>query len=64
MYEDIFNENPVIEEKPKVNYDELDAEVIKKLQSNEINVDETVKNLEKWYKGELNSKIIHGRIKF
>lgn len=51
MYEDIFNENPVVEEKPRKNYDELDAEVIRKLQNNEINVDETVKNLEKWYKG-------------
>jgi hypothetical protein len=52
MYEDIFDENPVIEEKPKKNFDELDAEVIKKLQNNEINVDETVKSLEKWYRGE------------
>lgn len=49
---DIFNQNPVVDDKPKKNYDELDVEVIKKLQSNQINVDETVKNLEKWYKGE------------
>lgn len=52
MFEDIFNENPVVEEKPTKNFDELDAEVIRKLQNNEINVDDTVKNLEKWYKGE------------
>lgn len=49
---DIFNQNPVVDDKPKKNYDELDVEVIKKLQNNQINVDETVKNLEKWYKGE------------
>lgn len=53
MIEDIFNENPVVDDKPRKNFDELDAEVIRKLKSNEINVDETVKTLEKWYKGEL-----------
>lgn len=53
MYEHIFNENSVIGEKPRKNFDEADAEVIKKLQSNEINIDETVKNLEKWYKGKM-----------
>lgn len=52
MFEDIFNESPVLEEKTKKNFDELDAAVIKKLQNHEINVDETVKSLEKWYKGE------------
>lgn len=52
MFADIFNENPVLEEKPRKNFDELNAGAIKKLQSNEINVDETVRNLEKWYKGE------------
>lgn len=52
MIEDIFNENPVIEKKVEKNFDELDAEVIKKLCSNEINIDATVKSLEKWYKGE------------
>lgn len=62
MYEDIFNENPVIEEKPKKNYDELDDEVIRKLQNNEINIDETVKNLEKWYKGWSKLKTFYGRI--
>lgn len=54
MFEDIFNETPILEEKTKKNFDELDAEVIKKLQNHEINVDETVKSLEKWYKGEQN----------
>lgn len=52
MLEDIFNENPVNEQKPKKDFDKLDAEVIRKLQNNEISVDETVRNLEKWYKGE------------
>lgn len=47
-----FEENLIIEQKPKINYDELDAELIEKLRNNEINVDETVKNLEKLYKGE------------
>lgn len=49
--EDIFNEKPVIKTTPKINYDELDAAVIKKLCSNEIDIERTVKNLEKWYKG-------------
>lgn len=53
MYEHIFNENLVIEEKPRKNFDEADSSLIKKLQNNEINVDETVRNLEKWYKGKL-----------
>lgn len=48
----IFNENPIEEEKPEKNFNELDAEVIRKLQNDEIDVDEVVKNLEKWYKGE------------
>lgn len=52
MFEDIFSENLVLEDKAKKNFDELDAEVIRKLHSNEINVEETAKNLEKWYKGE------------
>lgn len=52
MFEDIFSENLVLEDKPKKNFDELDAEVMRKLQCNEINVEETAKNLEKWYKGE------------
>lgn len=51
MFEDIFNEKPVVEEDPKKNYDEADAQVMKKLQNNEVNVDEVVKDLEKWYKG-------------
>lgn len=46
-----IDDSPVIEEKPRKNYDELDSELIKKLQNNEINVDEVVKNLEKLYKG-------------
>lgn len=50
MYEDIFNESP--EEKPTKNYDELDDELMRKLRNNEINIDETVKTLEKLYKGE------------
>ena len=54
----IFNENPIEEEKPEKNFDELDAEVIRKLQNEEIDVDELVKNLEKWYKGEKKKKII------
>lgn len=54
MFEDIFNETPVSEEKPRKNFDELDAEVIKKLQNHETNVDETVKSLEQWYRGEQN----------
>lgn len=53
MLEDIFNENAVIEEKSQKNYDEIDAEVIRKLQSNEVNVDEVVRILEKTYKGKL-----------
>lgn len=52
MLEDIFHENLPIEENPRKNFDELDAQVIKKLQNNEINVKETAKSLEKWYKGE------------
>lgn len=46
-----FEENPVLEDKPKINYDERDSELIEKLRRNEINVDETIKNLEKLYKG-------------
>ncbi|CRK88734.1 CLUMA_CG002597, isoform A [Clunio marinus] len=53
MIENIFNENSASDEVPKKNYDELDEEVITKLRNNEITVDETVKNLEKWYKDEL-----------
>lgn len=51
MFEDIFNENLVIDEKPKKDFDNLDAKKLKSLQSNEIIVDEIVKNLEKLYKG-------------
>ena len=46
-----FEENSVIEEKPKRDFDQLDSELIDKFRKNEINVDETVKNLEKLYKG-------------
>lgn len=46
-----FEENLVIEEKPKKNYDQFDSELIERLRKNEINVDEVVKNLEKLYKG-------------
>jgi hypothetical protein len=46
-----FDENIVDIQVPKKNFDELDAEVIDKLQKNKINVDEVVKNLEKLYKG-------------
>ena len=53
MFEDIFNENCVIEEKPRKNFDEADAEVIRKLQNNELNVEEIVRNLEKSYKGKI-----------
>lgn len=48
-----FEENSVIEEKPKQDFDQLDSELIDKLRKNEINVDEIVKNLEKLYKGEI-----------
>lgn len=48
-----FEENPVLEDKPKINYDERDSELIEKLRRNEINVDETIKNLEKLYKGKV-----------
>ena len=51
MIEDIFNESHLIQETPRKNYDELDAEVIRKLQNHEVNDDEIVKSLEKWYKG-------------
>lgn len=54
MYEHIFNEGLVIEDKPRKDYDGADSDLIKKLQSNEINVDETVRRLEKWYKGKFN----------
>lgn len=53
MIADIFNENPVVEMKERKNFKELDAIAIKKLCSNEINIDATVKSLEKWYKGKL-----------
>lgn len=53
MFEDIFNQNPVIEDKPRPDYDKLDAEAIEKLKNGEINVDEVCRNLEKWYKGEI-----------
>lgn len=46
-----FEENIENQPKPKINYDELDAELVQKLRKNEINVDEVVKNLEKLYKG-------------
>ncbi|KAG5669711.1 hypothetical protein PVAND_000007 [Polypedilum vanderplanki] len=47
------NENSINEEKSKINYDELDYELLDKLKRGEINVEETVKNLEKLYKDEL-----------
>lgn len=52
MFEDIFNENPILEDVPRKNFNQLDSSAIEKLQKNLINVDETVKNLEQWYKGE------------
>lgn len=51
MFEDIFNQNPVIEDKPKQDFDKADAEAIEKLKNGEINVDEMCRSLEKWYKG-------------
>lgn len=53
MFEDIVNQNPVIEDKPKPDFDKSDAEVIEKLKNGEINVDEVCRNLEKWYKGKI-----------
>jgi hypothetical protein len=44
-------ENQAIAEKPKINYDERDSELIEKFRNNEINVEETVRSLEKLYKG-------------
>ena len=49
-----FEDNSVIEEKPKQDFDQLDSDLIDKLRKNEINVDEIVKNLEKLYKGKKN----------
>jgi hypothetical protein len=48
-----FEENSVIEAKPKRDFDQLDSELMNKFRRNEINVDETIRNLEKLYKGEI-----------
>lgn len=48
-----FEENSVIEEKLKRDFDQLDSELINKFRRKEINVDETIRNLEKLYKGDL-----------
>lgn len=53
MIQDIYIENSANEDNPRKPFDDLDAEVIEKLKSNLINVDETVKGLEKWYKGKI-----------
>lgn len=48
----MFFDEVIIDDKQRINYDERDEELLEKLRRNEINVDETVRNLEKLYKGE------------